>query len=308
MLGLNTVSVGVSAFGKHPAYADHLPDLGDATPLTARLRQTFYTGGIVSRVGDWDAMQKAGKAIPFGHHVLYREIDGAGVGGAALLRLWPSSDSVNRTDIPMILAAVSAGVGPDWLLASAPAVLSSAERNCKSARTLENLSAAVQAAGAALRALDPAAGQPAAERLAQFLSDPSVAARLTAIVAALRPIAEFLPLDGDAKAPLPDRPAASRVAIGTLAPLEALARWSALLDTALGARRSRYLLIAPDGGEWIDLIVGEPSRRQFGCIRAGREAMAPAAPQSNELTDDFGSRAVAWLRELSGGKLTLPQT
>jgi len=48
LLGINTVTAGVAAFGKHPVYADHLPlDLGDQTALSARLRDRF---GIVGRL------------------------------------------------------------------------------------------------------------------------------------------------------------------------------------------------------------------------------------------------------------------
>jgi hypothetical protein len=308
LFGLNTVSAGVTAFGKHPVYADHLPDMGDTTALASRLRQTFYTGGIIARVGDWETLQKSGNAIPFGHFVLYRETD-AGAGGAALLRLWPSRDKVNRTDFPMILAAVTSGVATDWLLAHAPTVLMEAEPKCKAAKSLESLSAAVQAASEALHSRSPSNGngadKRAAEAVKELLSDPGVDGQIPNLVAALRPIWEFLPLDDDDKARLPDRAATSRAAVWASPPLEGLARWSALLDTALAGRKSRYFLIAPDNGQWIDLIIGEPGHRQFTCLRAGIEAIAPASPKPDELTDDFGGRAVDWLRKLAGGHLPL---
>jgi hypothetical protein len=302
-LGLNTASAGVSAFGKHPSYADHLPlDLGDQGQLASRLRQTFYNGGIIARVGDWEALEKADKAIPFGHYVLYREKDGTG--GTALLRLWPSSDSVHRTDIPMVLAAVCSGVGVDWVIANAAGVLSSAESQCKAARTLDELRTVVKAADEDLHKRVAASKKENVEPLSTLLAALSVE-EVAGIVAALRPIWEFLPLDGDIKAELPERAATSRATAWGASQLESISRWSALIDAALGARKSRYFVIAPDEGGWIDLIVGEPSHRQFTCLRAGAGAIPPAAPKSDELTDDFGKKAVAWLRKLSGGKLTV---
>lgn len=299
-LGLNTASAGVSAFGKHPSYADHLPlDLGDQNALAARLRQIFYNGGIIARVGDWDALEKIHKAIPFGHYVLYREKD-----GTALLRLWPSSDSVHRSDIPMVLAAVSSGVGVDWLIANAAAALADTEARCKSARTLEELRAVVQAADEEMRKRATAAKKETTDALGVWLAELSPS-ETAGIVAALRPLWEFLPLDGDAKGELPDRAATSRATSWGGSQLESLLRWSALIDAALAGRKSRYFLIAPDEGGWIDLIVGEPGHRQFTCLRAGPGAIAPAAPKSDELTDDFGKKAVAWLRKLSGGRLTV---
>jgi len=303
-LGLNAAVAGVSAFGKHPCYADHLPlDLGDQSQIAARLRQTFYNGGIIARVGDWENLEKAGKAIPFGHYVLYRDKD-----GAALLRLWPSSDSVQRSDIPLVLAAVATGVSVDWLIAHAADVLADAEPRCKAARTLEELRAVVQSADEEMRKRAAAAKKEAAEPLGSRLAELSPA-ETAGLVAALRPLWEYIPLDGDSRAELPDRAATSRSIAWATPPLEGLSRWSALIDAALGGRIYQYFLIAPDqtvgSGGWIDLIVGEPGHRQFTCLRAGPAAIPPAAAKSDELTDDFGMKALAWLRKLSGGKLAV---
>jgi hypothetical protein len=298
-LGFSASSAGVSAFGKHPCYADHLPlDLGDQSALSARLRQTFYNGGITTRVSDWENLEKSGKAIPFGDYVVYREKD-----GAALLRLWPSSDSVHRGDIPLTLAAVTANLGVDWLLANAPGVLARAEGQCKSARTLEELRSVVRATHEEIAALAEKGEKKNPDSLGRWLTEASQAREIPGIVAALRPIWEYLPLDGDGRAELPDRAATARAGFWTTPQLEGLGKWSALIDAALAGRKSRYFLIAPDEGNWIDILVGEPGHRQFTCLRAGRAAIPPAMPKADELTDDFGQQALAWLQKLSGGKL-----
>jgi hypothetical protein len=298
-----SVSVGVAAFGKHPVYADHLPlDLGDQTALASRLRQTFYNGGITARVEDWGALQRAGKAIPFGHFVLYRETDGASGGPAALMRLWPSRDQVNRSDMPMVLAAVTTGLSADWLLAYGSSVLSAAETRCKAATTLEDLSTVVQGAAEELRGR--AGDKRGHDEIGNWLGDADFAANIPSLVAALRPMWEYLPLEGEGRSPLPERAATARAAAWGK-PAEDLSMWSALLDAALTGRKgARYFLIAPDGQPWIDLLVGEPSHRQFTCLRAGRDAIAIATPRSDELKDDFGRKAMAWLEKLSGKKLS----
>jgi hypothetical protein len=298
-----SVTVGVAAFGKHPVYADHLPlDLGDQSALASRLRQTFYNGGIIARVDDWTMLQKAGKAIPFGHFVLYRETDGAAGGPAALMRLWPSRDQVNRTDHPMVLAAVTTGLSADWVLAHGSNVLNAAEAQCKTAPSLEDLSTAVVGAAEELRGrIGDKRGH---DSIGSWLGDADFAVNIPSLVAALRPIWEYLPLDGDAKAPLPERAATTRAAAWGR-PLVGLSMWSALLDAALAGRKARYFLIAPDHEPWIDVLVGEPSHRQFTCLRAGKDAIAIAAPKKDELADDFGQKAVAWLEKLSGTKLNV---
>src|ERR1700722_11056238 len=48
-----------------------------------RLRQALYNGGLLTQVGYFDGLQKAGKAIPFGHFILYREIDATAANGEA---------------------------------------------------------------------------------------------------------------------------------------------------------------------------------------------------------------------------------
>jgi hypothetical protein len=295
LLGINTVTAGVAAFGKHPVYADHLPlDLGDQTALSARLRETFYNRGVISRVGDWELLQKKGQAIPYGHFVLYREPD-----GAALMRIWPSRDAVKRSDIPMILAALTSGVGIDWLLANGSAALIAAETRCKAAATLEDLSAAVHSAGQDMRARASHADKKHTDPLPGFLAEASFQTQLPALVAALRSLWEFLPLDGDTRAALPDRAATTRSAAWASPPLEGLGKWSALLDAALAGRKSRYFLIAPDSEPWIDILIGEPNHRQFTCLRANGDAVVPAAPKPDELTDEFGAKAVAWLGRLA---------
>jgi len=304
LFGLKPVSTGVSVFGKHPAYADHLPlNLGDQAALAQRLRETFYNRGITTRVGDWETLQRAGRAIPFGHWVLYREPE-----GAALLRIWPSRDAVNRSDIPMVLSATTSGLSIEWLLTNGSAVLRQCEAMCKSAKTLDEISAAVRTASEELRVL-ASGGAPDKkhpEALAAWLTEPSFTAEIPALIAALRPIWEFLPLDDDARSNPPDRAAATRSAAWATVPLEGMARWSALLDAALAGRKIRYFLIAPDSGQWLDLLVGEPVPRQFNSLRAGLETVPTAAAKTDELSDSFGRQALAWLQKLAGGAMTLP--
>jgi len=226
-------TIGVCVFGKHPAYADHLPlDLGDTGMLATRLRQTFYTNGLLTRVSDFDMLQKAGRAIPFGHFILYRDVDPTSP-GAALIQLWPSRDSANRADIPMALAAVGGGVTIDWLLTQGADVLAEAEVRCKAAANMPELTGAIRAAGESLRNRAASAeGQSSGEdrtarAVARLGGDAGDESHRLRIVATLRAMRDYLPSGALERSATFDKPAAVRVSRAGQSPLEALADWSA---------------------------------------------------------------------------------
>src|SRR4051794_40311045 len=97
--------VFAGAFGKHPAWNDHVPDLGLHHPALVDFKRVLYEG-ITGNVdnGQWDKLQQASKIVSFGHSLLYRF-----AGGTILGRLWYSKDGKGRDAYPMITVLLCTG-------------------------------------------------------------------------------------------------------------------------------------------------------------------------------------------------------
>ena len=61
--------IQLAAFGKHPAWDDHLDDIGLNTESLALTKQLLYSEGIATQLasGAWDQLEKSGHAIEFEH-------------------------------------------------------------------------------------------------------------------------------------------------------------------------------------------------------------------------------------------------
>src|SRR5688572_28846945 len=56
---LATPRLTFAAFGKHPGWDDHMPDIGVVTEALATLKQNLYVGGIGSQIdsGAWERLE-----------------------------------------------------------------------------------------------------------------------------------------------------------------------------------------------------------------------------------------------------------
>src|SRR5687768_17423476 len=159
-VGGGPARVHLGAFGKHPAWHDHIfPAIGVEGRLS-QVMDSFYLGGIQDAVGYWRQLEEKekGRLVRFGHSVAWQ----LGGGDVVVMRLWYSTDgaSPRRDDYPMVVCAQCNGVPPAWALAHVPAVLARLEARCKEAQSKEEVTVAVGGARGELAAL--AAGADAA--------------------------------------------------------------------------------------------------------------------------------------------------
>ena len=94
-------------FGKHPAWADHMPDFGGNAPITS-FRQEFYIDGIGTCLGRQRWVRDgsaADAALPWNHGLL-----NIGPQGWIMAAAIASSDSRGRRQYPL----VSVLAGQDW--------------------------------------------------------------------------------------------------------------------------------------------------------------------------------------------------
>src|ERR1700687_5617897 len=101
--------VQVAGFGKHPAWDDHIDDIGLTTETLVLAKQLLYSGGIAAHLasGAWDQIEKSGNAIEFDHRFVWGRDQQAIVGA-----IWASADRKGRTRFPLVICVQSGLDGP----------------------------------------------------------------------------------------------------------------------------------------------------------------------------------------------------
>ncbi len=91
----------LAIFGKHPAWDDHMEDIGIDTPSLADFKRWLYVDGIRSNLdsGAWEQLAEDRRVPAWGHRLLM-----TGPTGMILAHLWASSDGRGRRAYPMVAA------------------------------------------------------------------------------------------------------------------------------------------------------------------------------------------------------------
>jgi len=92
--------IHIAGFGKHPAWDDHIDDIGLATETLVLTKQLLYSEGIATQLasGAWDQIEKSGQAIEFDHRFVWGRDEQAIIGA-----IWASADRKGRTRFPMVI-------------------------------------------------------------------------------------------------------------------------------------------------------------------------------------------------------------
>lgn len=289
-------SVTLAAFGKHPAWDDHVDHLGDQSPVIDAFRVAFYDQAIGGNIdtGAWDEKTTpAANLRPFGHVLL----TGAGTEWI-IARLWPSKDGRGRTRYPLVAAIHAQGVGPDWALTVALPALEALEPDLASAASQEQARSAVIACRARLadqlrQSVDPRSDQLVGPHAAARLADrpelaapgPSGEPRLGWRRTLQQMILELAPFRPGAGSSGPQLPQHLRVPLPSdVTPERALAEvWSLVAGvvnpgTPIG-------VIRPLGEGWVDATVGLVTPSTLACLRLGTGKLALASHVPYELDD-----------------------
>jgi hypothetical protein len=93
-------SVQVAIFGKHPAWDDHIDEIGLTTETLVSAKRILYSDGIASQLasGAWDQIERNGQAIEFNHRFVWGRRHQSLIGG-----IWASSDGKGRARFPMVI-------------------------------------------------------------------------------------------------------------------------------------------------------------------------------------------------------------
>lgn len=88
-------------FGKHPAWDDHMEDMGLLTPSLIEFKNLLYFGGVSGCIdsGVWMDMPAEGRMEVFDHEMIW-----SGETGVIFAVMWSSSDGRGRRAYPMVAA------------------------------------------------------------------------------------------------------------------------------------------------------------------------------------------------------------
>lgn len=163
----------LAVFGKHPAWSDHLEDIGIDTASLAEFKRWLYLDGIRSNLdtGAWENLPDDRK-IDWNHRLFM-----TGPRGMIIARLWASSDGRGRRAYPMVAATHLPTNRLPADLAPLFDVLDLVRADCIAAATQEEVLAAARAGRAGLensvKRLSPLPPEgPSAGDRSRFLSSP----------------------------------------------------------------------------------------------------------------------------------------
>jgi len=289
-----TNRVFVAAFGKHPGWNDHIEDLGLETDLLVRLKRTLYLDGISGNVdsGAWEKLSERQRLEGFDHQFVWRNgrttkntKDTKGERGENELvvgRMWSSMDGKGRTRYPMVICAHCSGLPLPWVLQQVLPRLEEIRTRCVNTTSSVAVKSILDSSRRQLRELtqqvevsSPDPGMPEGT-LAVLARCPEIGRDHVGLLRVLYKLEQGMPAD-DARGGEP----ATRVVQGSLhirvpacadSPSNTIRLWLSFLLEEFDSSNAMILLL-PLAESWIDIIVGQPSAKEFYCIRASLEAV-----------------------------------
>ena len=280
-------AVYLAAYGKHPAWDDHIDDIGLDTESLLLAKQALYVDGIGGQIdsGEWDKLQEHQRLPEFRHIILWKR------GNAFLLgRIWSSRDGKNRTKYPMIACAHCLSVPLSWALTNVLPALAEVEESCKKTSSAEEVREIIRRTLAALRQLLESAPSSQSDDKETALIDQLGLAdeqeklfRITYHVCTR--LGRYSPgasrnCSGDAPSGQIRLPAAAALISQTLQ------FWIHFLETQFGTSVP-ILLTLPLQQRWLDATTGEPSSRDVYCLRVTPDVLAIASEVPYEIDDEF---------------------
>lgn len=295
------------AFGKHPAWDDHIEDIGLDHDRLVWIKRVLYSEGIAGNIdsGAWEKIDEAKRLPAFNHRFFWRAPEGLLVG-----RFWSSRDGKGRTKYPMVACAWVEGVPEAWAVEQISSRLEKFEQTVKQTDNAELVKLAVSQLQRELAtAAAVVLGAPSSDNsalMSRLLDSPALDASgqkglglLRVVYEVERELAAFksgssssFMRKGDATGPKAQHlrvPAALTSADGPAAGPRA---WLAIMDQELG-RNVPVLVLEPIGESFLDIIVGEPGPSMLFCTRASAQGLASTTEVPYSLDQAFVDRANA---------------
>jgi hypothetical protein len=285
-----------AGFGKHPAWDDHIDDIGLATQSLVLAKQSLYSEGIAGQLasGAWDQIERSHQTIEFAHRFVWSRAQQSIVGA-----IWASADRKGRTRFPMVVCVQADRGGP----AATHTFLVAIERLssvCKAAQTQEDVRNAFDRAREEIN--DQIFLSTTFSR-----SEPGTQIPEDKILPALVTLSAGLKSHRNRGSKNAARSKCFRLPTASNQMMENLEFWAMYVAKQLNPDWP-YLIIVPVAKSWIDLIVGEPISNDFYCLRADETALPMATVKIEAArTRKLEAEARDYLQMLASGAIAIRQ-
>lgn len=290
----------VGAFGKHPAWNDHIEDIGLESERLVEAKRSLYVEGIGGNIdsGAWDKLETPAQLEGFGHLFLWSWDDECLIG-----RMWSSSDGKGRTKYPMAVVAHLRSA-PQGAVSEAVAELASAENSCRVTQDRAAVIAAVDAARRRIRSAVEATNHPvesgfsAREIIASGQMGPDLAGVERVVYQMDRDMGAYLRGAGSDSTTsrlksIDLRPQHIRVPACVPDSWKSILIWQSFMRDFLDDF-CPLLVVRREDSPWIDIIVGAPGPSEFFCLRAGPLAVPAATEVPYTIEPTLAERVRSW--------------
>lgn len=292
-------SFRVAVFGKHPAWDDHIDDIGMTSDRLVWVRRVLYTEGIAGNIdsGAWEKLEGDQRSPGYRQVFYWRTPEGLVVG-----RMWSSRDGKGRDKYPMVACVHMDGWDAhsptNWALTEVLPRLDHLQSQCESAQSQSAVRLATETIQHELdRAAEAApASEEAGSALAKLLDHPDLGnlriGLMRVLYEAERELGAYKP-SGFGVAALktkvtPSTPRAQHLRVPRCGsrPGEGAIGWMELLGREIG-ERPFVLLFEPQGERFTDVIVGEPDAASLFCVRATEKGLPLTSDVPYSLSEEF---------------------
>lgn len=283
-------------FGKHPAWDDHMEDIGLDTDHLVDLKEALYWDGVKGNLdaGAWTRELDASDRLDgFDHVFLWRAGPNTDLG-----HIWASRDGKGRTDYPMFACVSGEHVDPGWLIARGGPIVARVHEACVSATTAAEVARVVAEAQESLDAMQrpPYRDTPADdEALRVVASREPFSTDAEALVRMLYDIErEVGPGERSSSSTRTRLPAPThylRVPACAGDVVESLSVWSGVMQRLV--RGGSVFLCRPRHADWIDVVIGRPGSAEFFPVLAGDRKIPPVTSIPYEIDEADRRRLLA---------------
>ena len=288
------VRLALAAFGKHPGWNDHIPGIGVETEALAHFKQAMYVTGIGGRIdaGAWKALEAEKRIEGFDQTFLCLR------GGHVITgSMFSSEDGLRRKEYPMVLCVDTEGVSAGFILPQALAELDRLRKACRATASADQVATECRLAQDRLRGILAHPAPPGtgvtlpAEARRRFLDHHDLGPDRIGLLRALHELGAVgdTVRQGASGTGADGRSRHLRLPLATDSRNDSLLLWAEFFRCAVSPS-SPLLLIARDGVDWMDAIVGEPTSDDFCCLQASLKALPLVSHIPYDLTPELEPR------------------
>ncbi len=289
----------LAAFGKHPGWDDHIPDIGVDTDVLIALRRLLYVEGIGGNIdaGAWDGLEPDHCLASFHHAFAWIQDDRWILG-----RLWSSTDGKGRTRYPMVICAECRGMD---FRATAPRVFDRLEQVEAACTTTESAADVHSILDQARNELRDATGGTTTSDVADEVRSPLavLAGRAEMGRDAVGLIRLLYHMDREnsdyRRSRMTGDDSSTTMTVGRSQPIrvpqcadrtiDALTLWEGFLKQEFIDSAPRWV-ICPLDRAWVDLLIGPVTTSQFFCMRVTPSEFPLTTDIPYQIDDEFVER------------------